>query len=62
MPVEIIKGEITVNIFNSQNLIVIPNKPYLYVKLKRISYAEDGSKVKQNPLVKICSRFNAESG
>jgi predicted nucleic-acid-binding Zn-ribbon protein len=46
MPSEIIKGEIVLNLFNSQNLLEVPNKPYLYVKLKRSTYTELGTKEK----------------
>jgi len=46
MPVEIIQGEVVLNIFNSQNLLFVANKPYLYVKLKRVSYSEVGVKTK----------------
>jgi len=40
----------------------VSDKPYLYVKLKRISYENDGSRKKMPPLVKICSRFSTETG
>ena len=62
MPVEIIKGEISLLIRNSQGLLSVAEKPYLYVKLKRVSYENDGTRKKMPPLVKICSRFAAESG
>ena len=62
MPVEIIRGEISLLIRNSQGLLNVPDKPYLYVKLKRVNYEDDGSRKKLPPLVKICSRFARESG
>ena len=62
MPVELIKGEISLLIRNSQGLLSVQDKPYLYVKLKRVSYEDDGTKKKMPPLVKICTRFAAESG
>lgn len=62
MPVEPIKGEIALLIRNSQGLLTVPDKPYLYVMLKRVSYEDDGVKKKMPPLVKICTRFNSESG
>jgi len=62
MPVELIKGEIALLIRNSKSLLAVPDKPHLYVKLKRVSYEDDGSKKKMPPLVKICTRFVAESG
>jgi hypothetical protein len=46
MPIEIIEGEVTLNIYNSKNFLTVPNKPYLYVKVKRVSYSDAGVKVK----------------
>ena len=46
MPVEIIEGEITLNLFNSKNLQKSLATPNLYVKLKRVSYNEDGTRAK----------------
>jgi hypothetical protein len=46
MPVEIIEGEITLNLFNSKNLPKNLATPNLYVKLKRVSYNEDGTRAK----------------
>ena len=47
---------------NSQGLLSVPDKPFLYVKLKRVSYEDDATKKKMPPLVKACTRFSLESG
>jgi hypothetical protein len=57
MPSDTINGEIQVLLFDSQNFLEVPNKPYLYVKLKRVSYLPQGAP-KERYLVKICSRYN----
>jgi len=59
MPVEIIHGEVALLIRNSKSLLVVVDKPYLYVKLKRISYENDGTRKKMPPLVKICTRYDS---
>ena len=41
----------------ADNLLIVPNKPYLYVKLKRTTYQAQGP-IKERYLVKVCSRFN----
>lgn len=57
MPSETIEGEIQVLLDDSTNLLEVPNKPFLYVKLKRVTYLAQGPP-KERYLVKICSRFN----
>lgn len=46
MPSEIMKGELTLNLFNCKNFLEVPNKPHLYVKVKRVTYSDEGTKVK----------------
>lgn len=41
----------------ADNLMTVPNKPYLYVKLKRTTFQAQGP-IKERYLVKVCSRFN----
>lgn len=43
MPQELIQGEIVVNILNSKNFPKNPTTPHLYVRLKRVSYNDDGT-------------------
>lgn len=62
MPVELIAGEISLLIKDSRGLLTVPDKSYLYIKLKRVSYEDDGTKKKLPPLVKICTRFDPENG
>ena len=62
MPEELIQGEITLSIVNSKNLPKNLATPNLYVKLKRVSYNEVGTRAKQNPLVKICNRYDPDTG
>lgn len=58
MPVEKIDGDVQINITEAVNLPTVPNMPYLVVMLKRIEYADDGSRTKANPLIKLCKKFN----
>ena len=62
MPEAIINGEIIVSIFNSKNFPKSGAQQFLYVKLKRVSYNDDGTKAKQNPLVKICKGYDNLTG
>jgi hypothetical protein len=55
MPVDQLKGgEITVLLDNSRNLAVVGNMPYLYVKLRRFTYSDDGTVKKEPYSVKVC--------
>lgn len=44
MPVEIMKGELSMNILNCQNLLEVPNKLNLYIKVKRVTYSDAATK------------------
>lgn len=61
MPSETMKGEVSVRVFNAKNLVQIPGKQNLLLKLKCVSYNDEGKKEKA-ALAKIVKNYDATSG